>query len=153
MSKPLPNNQRQRSTCYALCHILYSVSAAHTGIFFRMDSNSWRMEEHTPHHRFAPTQPRPISLCILVYLVVYNCGSVFLELFLFSWYPSQRGPFQSQAFRYNLSGANLISPPLPGCRSRACQAAPFHRSAAEREGNEFKQIKGFHLEAKARICL
>ena len=26
----LPNNQRQRRTCYALCHILYPVSAAHT---------------------------------------------------------------------------------------------------------------------------
>ena len=35
----LPNNQRQRRTCYALCHILYPVSATHTGIF-RMDSNS-----------------------------------------------------------------------------------------------------------------
>jgi len=35
----LPSNQRQRRTCYALCHILYPVSAAHTSIF-RMDSNS-----------------------------------------------------------------------------------------------------------------
>ena len=35
----LPNNQRQRRTCYALCHMLYPVSAAHTSIF-RMDSNS-----------------------------------------------------------------------------------------------------------------
>ena len=35
----LPNNQRQRRTHYALCHILFSVSAAHTRIF-RMDSNS-----------------------------------------------------------------------------------------------------------------
>jgi hypothetical protein len=35
----LPNNRRQRRTCYALCHILYPVSAAHTNIF-RMDSNS-----------------------------------------------------------------------------------------------------------------
>ena len=34
-----PNNRRQRRTCYALCHILYPVSAAHTSIF-RMDSNS-----------------------------------------------------------------------------------------------------------------
>ena len=34
----LPNNQRQRRTCYALCHILYPVSAARTSIF-RMDSN------------------------------------------------------------------------------------------------------------------
>ena len=32
-------NQRQRRTCYALCLILYPVSAAHTSIF-RMDSNS-----------------------------------------------------------------------------------------------------------------
>ena len=29
----LPNNRRQRRTCYALCHILYPVSAAHTSIF------------------------------------------------------------------------------------------------------------------------
>ena len=35
----LPNNRRQRRTCYALCHILYPVSAAHTSIL-RMDSNS-----------------------------------------------------------------------------------------------------------------
>ena len=35
----LPNNQRQRRTCYALCHTLYLVSAAHTSIL-RMDSNS-----------------------------------------------------------------------------------------------------------------
>ena len=35
----LPNNRRQRRTCYALCHILCPVSAAHTSIF-RMDSNS-----------------------------------------------------------------------------------------------------------------
>ena len=35
----LPNSQRQHRTCYALCHILYPVSAAHTSIF-RMDSNS-----------------------------------------------------------------------------------------------------------------
>ena len=34
----LPNNRRQRRTCYAMCHILYPVSAAHTSIF-RMDSN------------------------------------------------------------------------------------------------------------------
>ncbi|KAJ1493303.1 hypothetical protein T484DRAFT_1929448, partial [Baffinella frigidus] len=30
---------RQHRTCYALCHLLYPVSAAHTSIF-RMDSNS-----------------------------------------------------------------------------------------------------------------
>jgi len=35
----LPNNRRQRRTCYALCHLLSPVSAAHTSIF-RMDSNS-----------------------------------------------------------------------------------------------------------------
>ena len=35
----LPNNQRQRRTSYALCHILHPVPAAHT-IIFRMDSNS-----------------------------------------------------------------------------------------------------------------
>ena len=35
----LPNNRRQRRTCYALCHLLYPVSAAQTSIF-RMDSNS-----------------------------------------------------------------------------------------------------------------
>jgi len=40
----LPNNRRQRRTCYALCHILYPVSAAHTSIF-RMDSNSTSYHE------------------------------------------------------------------------------------------------------------
>ena len=43
----LPNNQRQRRTCYALCHILYPVSAA-LASFFRMDSIStsfiWQTE-------------------------------------------------------------------------------------------------------------
>ena len=39
MGNLLPNNQRQRRTCYSLCHILYPVSAAHM-IIFRMDSNS-----------------------------------------------------------------------------------------------------------------
>jgi len=37
----LPNNLRQRRTCYALCHILYPVSAA-LASFFRMDSISIR---------------------------------------------------------------------------------------------------------------
>ena len=35
----LPNNQRQYGTCYAMCLLLYPVSAAHMSIF-RMDSNS-----------------------------------------------------------------------------------------------------------------
>ena len=35
----LPNNRRQCRTCYASCHILYPVSAAHTSIF-RMNSNT-----------------------------------------------------------------------------------------------------------------
>ena len=35
----LPNNRRQRRTCYAFCHLLYPVSAAQTSIFW-MDSNS-----------------------------------------------------------------------------------------------------------------
>ena len=35
----LPNNRRQRRICYALRHILYSVSAVLTSIF-RMDLNS-----------------------------------------------------------------------------------------------------------------
>ena len=35
----LPSNQRQRRTCYALCHILYPVSAAFAS-FFWMDSIS-----------------------------------------------------------------------------------------------------------------
>ena len=34
----LPTNQRQGCTCFALCHILCPVSAAHTSIS-RMDSN------------------------------------------------------------------------------------------------------------------
>ena len=42
----LPNNRRQRRTCYALCHILYPVSAAHASIF-RMDSNS---TSYPPYH-------------------------------------------------------------------------------------------------------
>jgi hypothetical protein len=35
----LPNIQRQRHTCYALCNILYLVSASHMSIF-RMNSTS-----------------------------------------------------------------------------------------------------------------
>ena len=48
----LPNNRRQRRTCYALCHILYPVSAAHTSIF-RMDSNSTSYSSRQPHHACA----------------------------------------------------------------------------------------------------
>ena len=33
----LPEKLRQRRICYAFCHVLYPVSAAHTSIF-RMDS-------------------------------------------------------------------------------------------------------------------
>ena len=39
MGNVLSDNLRQRRTCYAVCHILYPVSAARTSIF-RMDSNS-----------------------------------------------------------------------------------------------------------------
>ena len=45
----LPNSRRQRRTCYALCHILYPVSAAHTSIF-RMDSNSTSDNASVHHH-------------------------------------------------------------------------------------------------------
>ena len=40
----LPNNQRQHRTCYALCHILYPVSAAQMRIF-QMNSNSSSFRE------------------------------------------------------------------------------------------------------------
>ena len=45
----LPNNRRQRRTCYALCHLLYPVSAAQASIL-RMDSNStsYHINECTP---------------------------------------------------------------------------------------------------------
>ena len=33
----MPNNQCQRRTCYALCLILYPVSAAHLSIFWQDD--------------------------------------------------------------------------------------------------------------------
>ena len=46
----LPNNRRQRRTCYALCHILYPVSAAHTSIF-RMDSNSTSYRQKSEERR------------------------------------------------------------------------------------------------------
>ena len=52
----LPNNQRQRRTCYAVCHILYTVSAAHTSIF-RMDSNStFYYRAHKEPHPHPPLQ-------------------------------------------------------------------------------------------------
>ena len=46
-----PNNKHQRRTCYALCHILYPVSAACLSIF-RMDSNatSYRIRKLDPRH-------------------------------------------------------------------------------------------------------
>jgi len=59
----LPDNQRQRHTCYALCHIWYSVPSAHASIF-RMDSNSTsyrRMGEgkrRAPIASFSPRQSR-----------------------------------------------------------------------------------------------
>ena len=39
IGKILPNNQRQRRTCYALCRTLCTVSAAYMS-FFLMNSNS-----------------------------------------------------------------------------------------------------------------
>ena len=57
----LPNNRRQRRTCYALCHILYPVSAAHTSIF-RMDSDSTSyMAGVLPIH-IVKTVPEPSTL-------------------------------------------------------------------------------------------
>jgi len=53
----LPNIQRQRCTCYALCHILYSVSAALTSIF-RMDSNS--TSYHLQHNACATPPGLPL---------------------------------------------------------------------------------------------
>ena len=44
----LPNIQRQRCRCYALCHILYPVSAALTSIF-RMDSHSTSYANNARH--------------------------------------------------------------------------------------------------------
>ena len=54
----LPNNRRQRRTCYALFHILYPVSAAHTSIF-RMDSNSTSYRKGTEHMCFSKSTHRP----------------------------------------------------------------------------------------------
>ena len=41
----LPNSQRQRRTCYALCYILYPVAAAHTNLV-RMDSSPTSPSQH-----------------------------------------------------------------------------------------------------------
>ena len=46
----LPNNRHQRRTCYALCHILYPVSAA-LASFFRMDSISTSLHRGTSLRR------------------------------------------------------------------------------------------------------
>ena len=54
----LPNNQRQCRTCYALCDILYPVSAAHTSIF-RMDSNSTSYVPDATHHPLADSHQPP----------------------------------------------------------------------------------------------
>ena len=59
----LPNNRRQRRTCYALCHILYPVSAAHTSIF-RMDSNS---TSYSPGHTHTSSTPRRDPACVVVH--------------------------------------------------------------------------------------
>ena len=52
----LPNNQRQRRTCYALRHTLYPVSAAHMSNF-RMDSNSTFLLRGLQHYRAHPWSP------------------------------------------------------------------------------------------------
>ena len=59
----LPNNRRQRRTCYALCHILYPVSAALTSIF-RMDSNSTSYHKHDTHSGYRGTSL--IRNCLLI---------------------------------------------------------------------------------------
>jgi len=57
IGKVLPNNRRQRGTCYAMCQILYPVSAAHTSIF-RMDSNSTSYQGYLTHKH--PPPPRTL---------------------------------------------------------------------------------------------
>ena len=47
----LLNNQRQRRTCHALCHILYPVSAAHTSIFL-MNSVCEHVDGQRLDHQF-----------------------------------------------------------------------------------------------------
>ena len=54
----LPNIQRQRCTCYALCHILYPVSAALTSIF-QMDSNSTSYICRCDRHQAATSSRSP----------------------------------------------------------------------------------------------
>ena len=54
------------SACYALCHILYPVSAAHTNIF-RMDSNytsypPTKLDSQTPKPQPQPPNPKPQTL-------------------------------------------------------------------------------------------
>jgi len=68
----LPNIQRQRCTCYALCHILYPVSAALTSIF-RMDSNSTSYSfllflPHSPRRsrRSCPFTPPLVSFFLVL---------------------------------------------------------------------------------------
>ena len=45
----LPNNQRPCRTRYALCHILYPVSAAHTSIFLMNSNSNFYAAPHAAH--------------------------------------------------------------------------------------------------------
>ena len=51
----LPNNRRQRRTCYALSYILYPVSAAHTSIIGMNPSSRSCVRSHNPSN--PSTQP------------------------------------------------------------------------------------------------
>ena len=142
MSNLLPNNQRQRRTCFALCHTLCPVSAAQTMFFsgWIRTPGEWRntlLITASGRHNLVPFlfvhEYTWWYMTVGRFPLSFSCsrGTSPREVPFRCTYPSQRGHFQVQPFRYNLSGANLISAPLPDCRLRACLATPFHRSVAE----------------------
>ena len=59
-----PKNQRQRRACYALCHILYPVSAAHVSIFRapipgEVSVLLWAVQGNLAHNKTPPPSTLP----------------------------------------------------------------------------------------------
>ena len=60
----LPNNQRQRRTCYALCHILYPVSVKGTWLTDALRPRVLKYRGNSPIRKRPPPYDPPKTLGI-----------------------------------------------------------------------------------------
>jgi hypothetical protein len=117
----LPNNRRQRRTCYALCHILYPVSAALTSIF-RMHSSS---TSYALHQTFTKKALRAAFYQLLLVRTVTFFGSR---------HPAPLRDSHTLHCHRQCRGEDLQAEPRGGSSGRCCGCRPGRRrNAAEKE--------------------